>query len=156
MTCQDEMSYESTGIDCGVVASAVIRSAYLMKRPVRRTFVVLANRSGRCTKEFMRRWIKSAFGWYSRPTWASVSGDRKRSPEITITTTSWKQSRYWWCITAFTPDDISNADTTMLALYPQHVTVLRKPGVTKVLYDCPAIVGKGSPEQPVFLKKCKT
>ncbi len=50
----------------------------------------------------------------------------------------------------FYANDVSSVDTKMLALNPQHVTVLRKPGVTEALYARPAIVGKGSPAEPVL------
>lgn len=49
-------------------------------------------------------------------------------------------------------NQVSNADPTMLALCPLHLTLIEKAGVTTALFIRPSVVAAGSPAQAVLLQ----
>lgn len=47
-------------------------------------------------------------------------------------------------------NQVSNADPSMLALCPLHLTLIHKAGTTTVLFARPTVIARGSPAEPVL------
>ncbi|MEJ2360352.1 MAG: DUF302 domain-containing protein [Gammaproteobacteria bacterium] len=53
---------------------------------------------------------------------------------------------------AWYTNKVANADPQMLALFPLHITLVYKNGVTRILFVRPSLVATGSPAEKVVLE----
>lgn len=53
---------------------------------------------------------------------------------------------------AWYTNKVANADPQMLALFPLHLTLIYKDGVTRILFTRPSLVATGSPAEKIALE----